>query len=241
MHTETISSHFLDVRGRWSVRRGTAYCIDSVSFWLFVLCCFSAHARAHTGRPIEASNDNFVSQSPISPIAMAFSVSLSFVSLCVGLYPLLFCVSTDRILTKVKNGKMTFIDCYICHCDGCDCYYSVILTYLFLGQIFQMLTSRKRWELAQKYIIRLLRILIFSIEWRHWESRTLWPWPTFSRSNISKAYIYETVRASSNNFDTALMDFDSCHQMAPFCKANYFMVISLERWELAPKCVTWLL
>ena len=73
---------------------------------------------------------------------------------------------------------MTFVN--ICHrIAQLQMLYSVTLTYFFQGQIFQMLMSQKRWELAHKYAIQLLLIFIFSVEWRDFESSTRWPWPTF--------------------------------------------------------------
>ena len=53
---------------------------------------------------------NVLGKSAISSIAMTLSVSLYvYVSVCVTF------VSTGRILTKIKNIKITFIDFDICH------------------------------------------------------------------------------------------------------------------------------
>ena len=50
-------------------------------------------------------------------------------------------------------------------------------------------------------------LVIFVTAWRQWKRCIPYPWLTFSRSNISNANNYETVRAISKMLDTAFKDF----------------------------------
>ena len=58
----------------------------------------------------------------------------------------------------------------------------------FFWQIFKVSNLlcyfRKRLELGQECIRRLLLSLIFAIEWHHCDCSILCPWPKFSRSNF---------------------------------------------------------
>ena len=58
------------------------------------------------------------------------------------------------------------------------------LDLLFESKKCEMLTSLKRLELAWMCMGRLLQILTFPIEWRHYDNCTPWPWPAFLTSNI---------------------------------------------------------
>ena len=52
---------------------------------------------------------------------------------------------------------------------------------------------------------------IFSIEWRHWECCTSWPWPTFSRSRIFKSeYLDQRISQTAKDSRRQIpMDFQS--------------------------------
>ena len=67
------------------------------------------------------------------------------------------------------------------------------LTYIMKVTKFEIWISRKRWELTKNAQVWLLHRLIFAIECDHCECYTPWPWPNFSRLNISNETISELV------------------------------------------------
>ena len=71
------------------------------------------------------------------------------------------------------------------------------LNLFFNNWICQLLLYRKRWELVRNCVIQLLKIWIFDIEWRRYESSTCRTLHIFSRSNNSNANITKTARVSS--------------------------------------------
>ena len=70
----------------------------------------------------------------------------------------------------------------------------------------------------------------------------VWPWPTFSRSNMWNVNISETVRASATTRKVAFIDVDICHWMAAFCTPLHRHIISMSTiwnvyiWEMVKKC-----
>ena len=78
--------------------------------------------------------------------------------------------------SKMRHTAFTDFDI----CDRLVPLRKLYFDLLFQGEIFEMLISRKEWELAQKCVISPSQICISAIKWNHFESRTRWPSPTSS-------------------------------------------------------------
>ena len=70
-----------------------------------------------------------------------------------------------------------------------------------------------------------LQISIFAVEWHHCECCTLWPWPSFSRRNISNVNILKMVRASANVQNMTFVDFNICYRMASL-RMLYYLTLT---------------
>ena len=55
--------------------------------------------------------------------------------------------------------------------------------------------SRKRWELAHRWVTWLLYTVIFTVEWHQCAFCTQWPWPIFSMPKFGNNNMSETVKA----------------------------------------------
>ena len=139
-------------------------------------------------------------------------MSCSYVMSCV----FVTIVRTGQILSKIKNVK-NYVYRFVHLQSACDIGSDVLrdldlplqghifqilesrkwwelaqnwrdLDLLLQGQIFQISITRKRWKLAKNAQVWSLYRLIFAIELDHFEYCTPWPFPKFSRSNFPIGY-----------------------------------------------------
>ena len=142
-------------------------------------------------------------------------------------------MNCDTELITVENLIM-YVTLYISHNFKCD-------------NLENVRTGEKSAE------ARLLRRLIFAIEWDYCECCSSWPWHTFSSSNTLSRQFWQV---NAGKMQTLQPPSDrksgTCHRMAPlrmlcimtltyiFKATNFEMWISRKRWELATNAQIWL-
>ena len=89
------------------------------------------------------------------------------------------------------------------------------MTFNFQGETFQVaILTSKCWKL-QYYYCHQIGSQVFTIEWRHCECCTSWPWPTFSKLRFLKCKNLKTVRAIELFSSMTFIEVDICHRMGP--------------------------